>query len=160
AQVNLLRSGAPIWSLYADPDRPPYTVANYPPVYHLVTTLFALPLGNALLAGRLISLAAALAVVVALWLLADERGAVARIRPSSFVFCLLTVLAFLALPIVREWSVLMRVDMLGVCLGLWGLVIVQRHHGRRAVLWAALPLTLSLLVKPSLIAAPAAALVW
>src|SRR6185295_991564 len=30
----------------------------------------------------------------------------------------------------------------------------------RALLWAALPLALSLLVKPSLIAAPAAALLW
>ena len=43
--------------------------------------------------------------------------------------------------------------------GLWGLVIVQRNRGR-ALLWAALPLALSLLVKPSLIAAPAATLLW
>jgi hypothetical protein len=71
----------------------------------------------------------------------------------------LLVLAFLALPIVREWAVVMRVDMLGVCMGLCGLVIVQRQRGR-AWLWATLPLALSLLVKPSLIAAPAAALLW
>ena len=76
------------------------------------------------------------------------------------VIRLLLVLAFLALPIVREWAVVMRVDMLGVCLGLWGLAIVQRNVGRRVVLVAALPLTLSLLVKPSLVAAPAAALLW
>ncbi len=70
------------------------------------------------------------------------------------------MLAFLGLPIVREWGALMRVDMLGLCLGLWGLVIVQRGAGQRTVLWAALPLLLSLFVKPSLIAAPAAALLW
>jgi hypothetical protein len=54
----------------------------------------------------------------------------------------------------------MRVDMLGVGLGLWGLVLVRRNYARRAALWAALPLALSLLVKPSLAAAPVAALLW
>jgi hypothetical protein len=165
AQVDLLRSGTPVWRLYADPDRAPYAVVNYPPVYHLATLLAALPIGNVLLAGRLVSLAAALGCMVALWLLTgdrrlatDDRRRESYVRRSSFVFRLLAVLAFLALPIVREWSVTMRVDMLGVCLGLWGLVLVQRNHARRAALWAALPLALSLLVKPSLIAAPAAAL--
>jgi hypothetical protein len=168
AQVNLLRAGTPIWQLYADPDRAPYAVVNYPPLYHLATFLVALPLGNALLAGRLVSLAATLAAVGALWLLSQEprtgepenrRTAMSIRFFGSSVLRFLIVLAFLALPIVREWSVVMRVDMLGVCLGLWGLVIIQRFHGR-AVLWAALPLALSLLVKPSLIAAPAAALLW
>ena len=179
AQVDLLRAGTPVWQLYADPDRAPYVIVNYPPVYHLATLLVALPLGNALLAGRLVSLAAALAAVGALWLLSREpRTAEIRtenqeprtamnnrfsVLGSRFLIVLgsrfLVVLAFLALPIVREWSVVMRVDMLGVCLGLWGLVIVQRQRGR-ALLWAALPLALSLLVKPSLIAAPAAALLW
>src|SRR3954453_13343434 len=69
AQVDLLRAGTPIWQLYADPDRAPYAVVNYPPLYHLATLLVALPLGDALLAGRLISLAATLAAVGALWLL-------------------------------------------------------------------------------------------
>jgi hypothetical protein len=166
-QVDLLRADRPIWQLYANPDRAPYAVVNYPPVYHLATLLAALPLGNALLAGRLVSLAAALAAVGALGKLTkgegrgtkDEWLAARGFRPSSSVLRLLVVLAFLALPIVREWSVVMRVDMLGVCLGLWGLVIVQRNRGR-AVLWAALPLALGLLVKPSLIAAPGAALLW
>jgi hypothetical protein len=178
AQLDLLRHGMPLWQLYANPDRAPYAVVNYPPVYHLVTLLIALPLGNALLAGRLVSLAAALAAVGALWLLTGEprttksplpvvrgqsQGATDNgQRPTDNgqrIRRLLIVLAFLALPIVREWAAAMRVDMLGVCLGLWGLVIVRRNNGR-TMLWAALPLALSLLVKPSLIAAPAAGLLW
>jgi len=71
AQVDLLRAHVPVWHLYADPDRPPYAIVNYPPVYHLAALLVALPLGNALLAGRLVSLAAALAAVGALGMLAD-----------------------------------------------------------------------------------------
>src|SRR5690349_2452852 len=50
AQVGLLRSGTPIWRLYADPDHAPYAVVNYPPIYHLAALLAALPLGDALLA--------------------------------------------------------------------------------------------------------------
>ncbi len=166
AQVDLLRAGMPAWQLYADPDRAPYAIVNYPPVYHLAALLVALPLGDTLLAGRLVSLAAALAAVGALWLLAREprtKNREPRTAKSNQFLVLgaqfLIVLAFPALPIVREWSVVMRVDLLGVCLGLWGLVIVQRNRGP-ALLWAALPLALSLLVKPSLIAAPAAALLW
>src|SRR4051794_20623562 len=72
AQVDQLRAHMPIWQLYADPDRAPYAIVNYPPLYHLTTLLVALPLGGALLAGRVISLAAALGAVGALWLLAQE----------------------------------------------------------------------------------------
>ena len=84
AQVDLLRAGMPVWQLYADPDRAPYAVVNYPPVYHLATLLVALPLGDALLAGRLISLAAALAAVGALWLLADDRRPTTDDRRAGF----------------------------------------------------------------------------
>lgn len=171
AQVHQLRAGTPIWRLYANPDQPPYAVVNYPPVYPWLVALVALPIGDALLAGRLVSLVATLAVLAALWLLvrAPEagpgpigRGPVARVRGGLLVAASqgLIVLALLGIPIVREWAVAMRVDMLGVCLGLSALVIVRHHQGRRALLWAALPLALSLLTKPSLVAAPAAALVW
>ena len=195
AQTSLLLRGVPVWRLYADPAAPPYVVVNYPPVYHLLAALMALPLGSALLAGRLVSLVATLATVGALWALAYPTAGAARAedreprtenrepraggrgarggergasRPGAFgladVWAVvaggLVVLAFLGLPIVREWAAVMRVDLLGVCLGLWGLVVVQRHAGERRVLWAALPLVLSVFVKPSLIAAPAAGLVW
>jgi len=193
AQVDLLRSGTPIWRLYGNPDRPPYAVVNYPPVYHLAAAALSLLTRNTLLAGRLVALAAALAVAAALLFLTGEprtpssgrflplvelgnrlsKGRAGKnqepsaassgrfsVDPAGARSRFLIVLAFLALPIVREWAVLMRVDLLGVCLGLWALVIVQRNAGRLTVLWAALPLTLSLLAKPSLIAAPAAALIW
>jgi hypothetical protein len=174
-QVQLLRSGVPIWNLYADPAQPPYAVVNYPPVYHLPASIGGVGGhggnhggghgGAALQVGRVISLVSALGILVALWMLLREPGTknqepsvVGRFSVLGSRF--LTVLAFLALPIVREWSVVMRVDMLGVCLGLWGLVIVQQYADRRAVLWATPLLLLSLYVKPSLIAAPAATCVW
>ncbi len=161
AQVQQLIAGTPLPRLYNDPGASPYLVVNYPPVYlvtaHILATLITLlaPDGPdaALLAGRLISLIATLGCVVAIWRLAAplrEPGRQQHPWPVTIV-----ALAFLAIPVVREWAALMRVDLLGVCLGLWGLVLAQRGSRR-----AALPLALGLLVKPSLIAAPAAALAW
>ncbi|MBC8162016.1 MAG: DUF2029 domain-containing protein [Roseiflexaceae bacterium] len=92
----------------------------------------------------------------------------------SVLCSFLLPLAFLSLPITREWAVLMRVDLLGVALGLWGLYYCRLHADRRleqlnlqstiyhlgSLLPAALLLTASLFTKPSLLAAPVAACVW
>ncbi|MEM8532963.1 MAG: DUF2029 domain-containing protein [Chloroflexota bacterium] len=167
AQVDLLRQGTPLWQLYSDPAATPYAVVNYPPFYHItawIGSTIAGPftangqLDATLLAGRLVSLVCMVGAVAALWVLSSGVGRTETW--STRVLRGLIVLAFVALPIVREWSVLMRVDMLGVALGLWGLVIVQRYEGRNAVLWAVPLMLLSLYVKPSLVAAPAAAAVW
>jgi hypothetical protein len=163
AQVNHLRSGASLPHLYGDPAQPPYLVVNYPPVYLIVTSLVALLLdwtlpGSAtpLLAGRLVTFCATLICALLIWRLAvPSDTSIRRTISGQSGTALVVALAFLALPIVREWSVLMRVDLLGVCLGLWGLLLT-----RRLSRLAAIPLALSLLAKPSLIAAPAAALVW
>lgn len=161
AQVQQLMAGTPLPRLYNDPGAAPYLVVNYPPVYlvtaHILATLIALlaPDGPnaALLAGRLISLFATLGCVLALWRLASPpREPERRQRPWPV---LIVTPALLAIPVVREWAALMRVDLLGVCLGLWGLVLARRGLRRAALL-----LALGLLVKPSLIAAPAAALAW
>lgn len=163
AQVEQLRGGTPLWRLYGDFGAPPYLVVNYPPVYLLAASgvaalLDLIPHGNAnpaLLAGRLISLFATLGSAVALWRLAQPASASRGAPWTARAAMLVVTLAFLGIPVVREWAAFMRVDLLGVCLGLWGIVLARR--GSR---WAALPLALSLLVKPSLIAAPAAALAW
>jgi hypothetical protein len=163
AQVNHLRSGASLPHLYGDPAQPPYLVVNYPPVYLIVTSLVAplldwtLP-GSATtpLAGRLVTFCATLICALLIWRLAlPPNLSMRRATAGQSGTALIVALAFLALPIVREWSALMRVDLLGVCLGLWGLLLT-----RRLSRLAAIPIALSLLVKPSLIAAPAAALVW
>ncbi|NJO85041.1 MAG: hypothetical protein HC828_21350 [Blastochloris sp.] len=76
-QVQLLRSGVPIWNLYADPAQPPYAVVNYPPVYHLLASIggpSGAHGGAALQVGRVISLVSVLGVVVALWVLARRKA--------------------------------------------------------------------------------------
>jgi hypothetical protein len=161
AQIEQLRTGTLLWQLYTDPSAPPFLVVNYPPGYHLVTLILAHGLtwfggeapSSTLLAGRIVSFMATIGCTGAIWVLTNHQ-------PSYRWLRLVLVLAFLALGIVREWSVLMRVDLLGICLGLWAVVIVQRSVGTWRVLWAVPLLILSLFCKPSLIAAPAAIGCW
>ncbi len=174
-QVDLLRTSLPIWELYGDPAEPPYVVVNYPPLYPLLAIALSRLTDTVLLAGRLLALLATLGCVGALTLLTANLA-----RFSGVRFFLPMI--FLAMPIVREWAVSMRVDMLGICLGLWGLVTLQlavragqpvadaplavhettwKVHGPRA--WAVLAgilFLLTLYTKPSLIAAPSAGLAW
>ncbi len=160
AQVEFLQTTPAFWHIYRDPSASPYMVVNYPPVYLVVATVLSWATGNALLAGRLVSLLAALGCVVALVLLVDNRRLPrdndTHLIPMVHQWALFSSLFFLTVPIVREWAVLMRVDMLGVCLGLWGLVAV-RH---RRVSIAGVVFVLALYTKPSLIAAPVAGVLW
>ncbi len=170
AQVEQVRAGTPIWQLYADPTNPPYLIINYPPLYLLLCAGLSTITGSALLAGRLISLLAALSAVAAIARLGSEVGgrrqeagsrepATCHLPPATCLLppasCLLPLL-LLTIPIVREWAVLMRVDLLGLSLGLWGLVALSR---RRPAL-AGMLLLACLFTKPSLIAAPATACLW
>jgi hypothetical protein len=169
AQVERLRAGAPLWLLYGDPSAEPYQIVNYPPLYLMLTAALAAA-APALLAGRLVSLLAALGSVAAIAALA--RPARLPAPSSQLPVPSLLALLFLTVPVVREWAVLMRVDLLGICLGLWGLVALRsaldaveaeqpsRRRGLPPAALAGLLLFACLFTKPSLIAAPAAAACW
>lgn len=165
AQIERLRAGTPIWRLYGDPQAAPYIVVNYPPLYPLLVAGLSWLTGSALSAGRLLSLLAALGCVVALALLCLPRPApnAARVAPVNALRAWFIALLFLSIPIVREWAVLLRVDILGVALGLAGLLALRRALRAGSWRWALLAgllLLLTLYVKPSLIAAPAAGGAW
>ncbi len=164
AQVELLHSGTALWRIYADPQESPFVVVNYPPLYLLLTAALSQLSGSVLLAGRLLSLLATLGCVAAIAMLLRMA------RPAGGwqrILIWLLPLLFLTIPIVREWGTLLRVDMLGVCLGLWGLVALLQATtaptpaAQRG--WAVATVLLmvaTLYVKPSLLAAPMAAALW
>ncbi|MEF3273226.1 MAG: hypothetical protein K6356_02330 [Chloroflexus sp.] len=146
AQVSRLAGGEPIWHLYANPEQPPFLIVNYPPLYLLLSAGLSWLTDSPLLAGRLIALIGALAVMVALMALIGWRGA-------------WLALLWLTIPVAREWLPLMRVDLLGVALGLWAVWLAGNH--RLAPRWrgalAGLLAVACLLTKPSLLAGPSAA---
>lgn len=150
-QLEFLQASGSLAALYGDPGADPYLIVNYPPVY-LVASQLVGEILPALMAGRVVSALAGVIVALSIWtLVMPEQPA-----PYGRLFAVLTTITWFALPIVREWSGVMRVDMLGVALGLAGLVQVRRNHP----LTGTALITLALLTKPSLIAAPLALAVW
>ena len=148
-QLQFLIHGGSLAGLYGDLQAAPFVVANYPPLYLTMTRLVALVVPE-LAAGRVVSLLAGVAVGMAIVLLALPRSATRIV----IVATLLAAMSWFAIPIVREWSGVMRVDMLGVAVGLVGLVIAQRGRITTGTVLVAL----ALLAKPTLIAAPFALL--
>ncbi|MGC8801181.1 MAG: hypothetical protein ACP5UR_13175 [Chloroflexus sp.] len=146
AQVRHLTDRYDLHQLYADPSRAPFLIVNYPPLFLLLSAGLTVLIGMPLVAGRLIALAAAIAATAALAALIGRRGA-------------WLALLWLAVPVVREWMPLMRVDLLGVALGLWAVWVAD--NDRLPPVWrGALAGGLAvgcLLTKPSLIAGPLAA---
>ncbi len=176
AQIHRLRSGQPLWHLYNDPTFPPYAIINYPPFAMLLTMIGSQITGNVLLAGRIVSLLATSGCVVALaWLIAPNPSGERPLPIHRPIWLVRSIpLLFLTIPIVQEWAVLLRVDMPGICLGLWGLVALRHavvpplphiltRDQHQHLAWAALAgilFALTLLTKPSLLAAPAAGCGW
>jgi hypothetical protein len=146
AQIQQLLAKRALWQIYADPAQAPFLVVNYPPLYLVFTSSLAGIIGEPLLAGRIIALFGALASTAALAALIGRRGAWMS-------------LLWLTIPVVREWMPLMRVDLLGVALGLWSVWLAgcERLPAVQRGLLAGLLAVGCLLTKPSLIAGPAAA---
>ncbi len=109
----------------------PFIVFHYPPLFHLVARAAQAVLPDPLAAGRLVAVASTLAVVPMLGgliLLATPSGV--RWRVSSVLAVVAASLLLLGMAPVRNWGVLMRVDMLGLAFGCAGLVVASWAGGR------------------------------
>jgi len=134
---------------------PPYTIANYPPLYPLLQVPFVWTFGPALWYGRVLSalgiLAAALFCALTLHALTGDPLATAA-----------GGLLLLAYPYVVHWSTFVRVDSLALGLSMAGLYVIVRWPERRAGLWgsAALLAAAAYTRQSYALAAPLAAFVW
>jgi len=138
-----------------DISSPPYTIANYPPLYVLSLAPFVKLFGPSFLAGRLISILCALASAAFLALIVYTPS-------QDRVAAVTTGLLFLAVPYVVGWSSLLRVDMLALALSTAGLYVVVRWPTtRRGLVVSALLLVAAVYTRQSYaLAAPLAAFVW
>jgi len=138
-----------------DISSPPYTIANYPPLYVLSLAPFVKLFGPSFLAGRLISILCALAsaAFLALIVYTPSRDRVAAVT---------TGLLFLAVPYVVGWSSLLRIDLLALALSTAGLYVAARWPTtRRGLVVSALLLVAAIYTRQSYaLAAPLAAFVW
>lgn len=118
-QTQRLTHGQNIYR--TDLQSPPYTIANYPPLYMLAQVPLAWLFGPAFWYGRLLSwlamIGAALFVSLILRTLTGDRLA-----------ALIGGLTLLALPYTRYWAPLYRIDALALCLSLAALWVVVRFY--------------------------------
>ena len=143
---------------YGPIDGFPAIVFHYPPLYHALTVLTAGALGTDELAtGRAISVlstfAAAIASAILVAALLEGRASRWDRRISS---CIAALLVFTFVP-VDLWATFMRVDMLAIALGMFGLVAAFKSLERpRFIYLASLLFVAAVYTKQTALAAPAA----
>jgi hypothetical protein len=93
---------------------PPYTIANYPPVYVGILALFEKAFGPVFWYGRLISVLSAIGSAVMLFLIVNSRS-------RNWKLALIPALVFFNIPYVIGWSMLARIDHLALFFALAGL---------------------------------------
>ncbi|HEY0739498.1 MAG TPA: ABC transporter permease subunit, partial [Herpetosiphonaceae bacterium] len=134
---------------------PPWTIANYPPLYMLLQAPLTRIFGAAYWYGRLISWLSTIAAALFV-------GLIVRTLTGDRLAALVSGLVLLVIPYVSFWSALARIDALALALSLSGLYLVVRWPERHLVIaGGALLLTAAVYTRQSYgLAAPLAAFVW
>lgn len=152
-QALRLASGRNIYR--ADLSAPPYTVANYPPVYVAALAPLTKWFGPSFAPGRLVSALCA-------WAAAACLGLILFTHSRDHLAAAVAALTFLAIPYVTFWSSLVRIDLLALALSLGALcLLVRRPAARWSLVAATLLLVAAIYTRQSYaLAAPLAAFVW
>jgi trehalose/maltose transport system permease protein len=140
---------------HADLAQPPYTIANYPPIFPLLQAPLTWLFGPAFWYGRLITWVCTL---VAAACIAGILNTLTRDRLAA----LIGALVFLANSYVSFWAPLSRVDTPALTLSLAALfVLVRRHEQRGSLALTAVLLVAAVYTRQSYgLAAPLAACAW
>ena len=138
-----------------DISQPPYTIGNYPPMYHLLQLPFLWLFGPAFWYGRVINL---IALVAAAYFIGASLYAITK----DFVAAIIGGAMLFVIPYIVHWSGFVRVD--SVALGFsWAAlyVIVRKPEQRKSLVITAALLTAAVFSRQSYgLAAPFAAFVW
>jgi hypothetical protein len=136
----------------------PAIAYEYPPIFHLCAAGVARITGiDELYAGRLVSLTSALACTLLIARLTIHALA-GETRKVVFGAATIAGLAFLTLPVVGEWALLMRIDLLACALSLAGMLLaIHAPRSIFACVAAGLMFTLALYTRQTSLPAPAGA---
>jgi hypothetical protein len=132
---------------------PPFLVAQYPPLFYLVTGALVRLFGESFWPGRLVSSFSSLATALIL-------GLVVRRKSGSRPFGVAAALVYLSFYHVVMWGTTHRVDSLGVLLSVGGVALYERAREAgpgRARLWIAAVLFAGALLTKQVLVAGAAA---
>lgn len=138
-------------TLYYDLKSYPYTVCGYPPIFYSLQAMLVRIGFPALLAGRIISFLAFLALIALCWRL------VMIYTGNRYAAWLAAVLASSSVPLL-DWGTTGVVDTLGVAFAVAAFYQFSRYYVRRenTLAWAGLLAAAGFFTKQSMLAAPAA----
>ena len=139
-------------NIYSPIDRPPYTVANYPPIYDFILAAFFKIAGPGLLIGRLVSIISTLAAGFLI-------GLIIWLQTGKKISSVMGALLFFSSGWVTSWSVLSRIDMLALLFSLAGLFffIVCMRNLKKPYLYLAIAcLIAALFTRQSAVCVPVA----
>ena len=157
AQIAIFLSGS---SPYGPVNSPPFTIANYPPVFYFAAiglSSLGLPV---LTAARLVSALSWVAIIVMVGIGTAAATRDLRAKSARSLAVLVAMSAVVAIGDLVTWSTLARVDVLAIALALGGFTVFFRTAGRRrwGVWLAAALFVLSAFTRQSSIAAVSACL--
>lgn len=152
-QVLRLAAGDNIYRV--DLSRPPYVLANYPPLFYILQLPFIRFVGPAFWYGRLISVGSMMtsALLVGLTVFTLTKNRIAATASA---------LTLVAIPYIANWSLLNRVDSLALMLSWAGLFVLVRWPQKTwSLLATGLLLAAAVYTRQSYgLAAPLAAFIW
>jgi hypothetical protein len=144
-------------TMYGDITRYPFIVCNYPPLYYLAVRSVSPLFDNPLLAGRAVSFACTIGLIIPVGVIAFRLADGGRDRFAAFAASAVAGLSLFCCGPIVDWSVLMRVDMLATLLTFCAVALML--PARRST-WmpylAAVLFVAAMYTKQTSIAAPAA----
>ncbi len=154
-QINRLAHFQPIYFTSRATNTPPYTIANYPPLYQLIQAPFVWIFGPAFWYGRLITILSVLAAGVFIALTIHTLT-------GNWMAGVIGGLTTLCMPQIIDWSPFIRVDQLALALSFAALFIVVRWpKGRGGLIAASAFMVAAAYTKQSYaLSVPLAAFVW
>jgi hypothetical protein len=144
---------------YRNISTPPYNVTHYPPLYHLVTQAFELAIHNWLAAGRLVSVASGLGIVLTIGALVYAVLPRRVSRADRWTAAIFAGCSVFLHPFTTYWMRTARVDILGLFLSVVAMALYVCRRQQRGWLLSAVTLfVLAGFTKQALITIPLACL--
>ncbi len=138
---------------YNSLDQPPWIVSSYPPLYPFINGLIMILIGPSLLPGRFLAVISFIGIAFGMIVLLRRLN----INPTMAVIAAGLLFVF---PWGFRWAQVVRVDTLGIFLSILGVYWWIRSDKTSDTIIAAIFLTLAVLTKHSLLAAPIACVIY
>jgi len=140
-------------NIYHSLNQSPYVTIDYTPIGYLVPALVIKIFGSSLAAGRTVSFVCSLLCSILIYFI------VRRITDRKAPAFLASVFP-LSIGFYGTWSMVFRVDMLGLFFTLAGIFIVVKYLDSKKILWSVPCFLLALFTKQGFLAAPLAVMTY